>query len=323
MHHGEKKPACDSGDCRLFRVPAAAAIAVALAISWGHPVPAAGGAFTASHHDARALAMGGATVALANGDAAVHWNPSRLPFAAGRSATVAYGSLIEGFSSGLTTISAAVPWGGEPADEYGVSRTPSWSAGIEITRLGFDEVAGGLDWSEIAAGAALARSLGDYASAGLRVRYLNVSSDVEAGGADGVALDLSATVQTTDRSRVAVVARNAASTLRWDTGHEESLQRSADLAVSYESSRYGAAEFLLTFTSDGTASAAAGFEFVLDEGGLALRAGIRRVNDEFPRYIPSMGVGVPVGAVEVGYAAAFDDDTAFGTVQRFSVTAVF
>jgi hypothetical protein len=281
------------------------------------------GTFSARDHDARGLAMGGAVLTLSRGDAAVYWNPSRMPFRGCRSVTVAHGDVIEDFSSGLTTISASIPWGGHPTDEYGLGVSPRWAAGVFVSRFGLDEVAETASWSETAASGAFARSLWGFASAGVSVRYLNVGSDVDEGRADGSAADLAFSVDTTDRTRAAVVVRNLFSNLSWDGGREEDLMTTVDLALSYEYAGLAAAEIAFNIDGDGVAAAAIGAEVALAEGGLVLWGGFKRINDDEARHVPSLGVGVPVGSLEFGYGASFDDDQVFGTSQRFSLTARF
>lgn len=282
-----------------------------------------GGAFSVHDHDARGLAMGGATITLARGDAAVHWNPARLPYQQGRSVTVAHGDMIEDFTSGLTTVSAAVPWGGSPTDEYGIGRSPRWAVGAFVSRFGLDEVGGSASWSETAISGAVSRTLWGYAAAGLSIRYLNIGSDIDEGSANGIAADLAMSLEATDRTRAALVVRNLMSQLHWENGRDEELQTSVDLAFSYTHDRYGAAEMAFNVDGDGVATATVGAEVTLAQGGLVLWGSLKRINDEVARHTPSLGVGVPVGSLEVGYGASFDDDETFGTTQRFSVSTRF
>lgn len=311
-----------AGAARRFMGFAVAAL-LSMGVTFQCVAAADGGAFTTRDHDARGLAMGGATITLVGGDAAVRWNPSRLPFQHGRSVTVAHGDIIEDFSSGLTTISVAVPWGGSPTDEYGIGRSPRWAVGGFLSRFGLDEVAGSASWSETAVSGAVSRTFWDYAAAGVSLRYLNVGSDIEEGSANGAAADLAMSLETTDQTRAALVVRNIASTLRWKSGRDETLPISVDLAFSYTHQRYGAAEMAFKVDGDGLATTSIGAEAALAQGGLVLWGGFKRISDDPPRNVPSLGVGVPAGSLEIGYGASFDEDQAFGTTQRFSVSARF
>ncbi len=267
--------------------------------------------------------MGRACVALARGDAAARWNPARLPYQDSRSVTVAHGDVIEDFSSGLTTISTAFHWGGEPTDEYGMGTSARWAVGAFVSYFGLDEVAGSAGWSETAVSGVVSRTMWEFAAVGVAMRYLNVSSDIEDGGADGYSADLAISLDTTDRTRAALVVRNVLSSLEWSGGRDEMIQAAVDLAFSYTYGTYGAAEIGFCLDTDGVATASAGAEARLADGALLLWGGLRRINDDSPRHIPSMGVGVPVRGVVVGYGASFDSEDALGTTQRFSVSAAF
>jgi hypothetical protein len=310
------------------RPPAAVAAAVAAALCFagagaGSARAGVGGTFAVTHHDARGLAMGGACISLARSDAAVRWNAARLPYQTARSATVAHGDVIEDFSSGLTTISAAVPWGGAPTDEYGLGRSARWAAAAFISYLGLEDVGGSSSWSETALLGAAARTLWGFAAAGLSVRYLNVSSKIEGAGANGFAADLSFSLDTTDDTRAALVVRNAVGSLGWDSGYDERPPASVDLAFSYTGCRCAAAEMTVNIDADGVATSAVGVEATVAGGGLLVWGGFKLINDDSPRSIPSFGIGVPLAGFTIGYGAAFDGDEAFGTTQRFSVTATF
>jgi hypothetical protein len=305
-----------------FAAVLAAALAL-ISLYCGNARAGVGGTFAVTHHDARGLAMGGACVSLARGDAAVRWNPARLPYQTARSATVAHGDAIEDFSSGLTTISAAVPWGGAPTDEYGLGRSARWAAAGFISYFGLEDVGGSSNWSETALLGAAARTLWGFASVGLSVRYLNVSSDIEGGNADGVAADLAFSLDTTDGTRAALVVRSAAGSLNWESGYDERLPTSVDLAFSYIGCECAAAEVTVNIDADGVATSAVGAEASVAGGGLLVWGGFKLINDDSPRKIPSFGIGVPLAGFTIGYGASFDGDDTFGTTQRFSVTATF
>lgn len=305
------------------RAATAIALAVTVLTAAASCAVAFDGTFSTRGHDARGLAMGGAVLTLTCGDNAVYWNPSRMPFAASRSVTVAHGNMIEDFSSGLTTISAAVPWGGRPTDEYGLGLSPRWAVGAFVSHFGLDEVAGSAAWSETSIAGAIARSLWGFAAAGFSIRYLNVGSDIDEGSAGGAAADLAFSVDTTERTRATLVLRNVFSGLNWKSGREETLLRTLDLAFSFTHGSFGSAEIALNVDSDGLATAALGAEVSLAEGGLVLWGGFKRINDKPARHVPSLGVGVPVGSLVVGYGASFDDDRILGTSQRFSISTAF
>jgi hypothetical protein len=299
-------------------------IAVSAAqLFWSGASASVEGAFSVAEHDPRGLAMGGACVSLAAGDAAVRWNPARLPYISARSITAAYGELIEDFPSGFVTISFAVPWGREPRPDVPFDTGGRWGAGAFLSRLGLDEIADSAAWSETALSGAIARTLTGYLSAGIAVRYLNVSSDVDEGSANGVSADLALSVNTTDRTRAAVVVRNVPGRLNWKSGRNETLPISADLAISYVRERWASAELSFHFNENGLVTTSLGLETSPVATGLVLWGGLKRHRTTSPRSIPSFGVGVPAGGVMIAYGISFDEDTALGTAQRFSVSASF
>lgn len=267
--------------------------------------------------------MGGACISLACGDAAAHWNPARLPYIPVRSVTGAYGELIEDLPSGLTTVSCAIPWGRKPQPEIPYDRGDQWAAGFFLSRLGFDDVADSEEWTETAFSGALARTILGYVSAGFSISYLNVSSGIEEGSAHGVSADLGLSVDTTDRTRAAIVIRNALGRLNWKSGRSESLPTTADLAFSYSHEKWASAELAFHFDADGPATTSIGLETEETKAGLVFWGGIKRHGTTSARNVPSFGVGVPAGGLMISYGASFDDDNAFGTAQRFSVSTRF
>jgi hypothetical protein len=267
--------------------------------------------------------MGGACISLAAGDAAAYWNPARLPYLPVRSVTVAHGDLIEDLPSGLTTISSAIPWGRTPQAEIPYDRGDRWAIGIFLSRLGLDDVADSAAWTETSLAGALAHTVVGYVSAGFSIRYLNVSSDIEEGSAHGAAADLALSADTTDRTRAALVVRNAVSRLNWESGRKESLPTSADFAFSYSSERWASAELAFHFDENGLATTAIGLETSATRAGLVFWGGLKRHRTTSPRNVPSFGVGVPAGNITISYGASFDEDNAFGTSQRFSVSTRF
>ena len=297
-------------------------VAVAAALcgpAWG----GAEGAFSTTDHDARGLAMGGACISLAGGDAAVHWNPAGLSRISARSVTAAHGDLIEGVPSGLTTISFAFPWGREPGTEGPHDRGDRWALGAYLSRLGLDDVAGFAAWNETALSGALARTLVGYISIGLSVRYLNVSSDIEEGSANGISADLAVSVNTTNRTRAALVVRNGLGRLNWSSGTNESLPTAADFAFSYVHEKWASTELALHFDQNGMATVSIGLEASPAPDKIVFWGGLKRHRTTSPRSVPSFGVGVPARGLMVSYGASFDENDAFGTAQRFSVRANF
>jgi hypothetical protein len=298
---------------------AAAAAYVFASPSWG----SAEGAFSATDHDARGLAMGGACIALADGDAAARWNPARLPYLSARSVTAAHGDLIEGLPSGLTTISCAVPWGDQPRPEMPYDRGTRWAVGVFLSRLGLDEIADTASWTETAISGSLARTFLGYVSAGFSIRYLNVGSDIDQADAHGMAADLALSAETTDRTRAALVIRNAVGRLTWQSGERESLPTLVDFALSYSREEWLAGELAFHFDGNGLVTTSIGLETSPVRTGLTIWAGLKRYGTVSSRNVPSFGVGVPAAGFMIGYGASFDEGDGFGTTQRLSVSATF
>ena len=132
-----------------------------------------GAAFLELGVGARALALGGAYVALAEGPTSLYWNPAGIADIPGISGAVSYESLYE--NSGLTNsfLAVALPVG---AGAAGLSVTYFSSGQIERTTERFpeggDPTAGRyVEWAGLAVGASYARQITDRLSFGGTVKF--------------------------------------------------------------------------------------------------------------------------------------------------------
>ena len=259
------------------------------------------GAFSAFKNGigARALAMGGAFVAVCDDTTAIGWNPAGLAQIddtrlAGMS-TDLYGQGITHQFVGATTSLANLGLG------LGWERA---SIDGQLVEAG-GGLGGSFTWVENAIIGSLATNVLDVAMAGANVKYYMADSGL-GETATGFGFDLGLLVNLGDTFVIGVNAMDlAGSTIEWDGGTTDIINGlyKAGLALNLADSFVLAADV----DFDGTALGAThvGMEFqVIEE--LALRSGVVLMND-FQDYVLTVGAGINVAGLYVDAAYLLDE----------------
>jgi hypothetical protein len=260
------------------------------------------GAFSAFKNGigARALAMGGAFVAVCDDATAMVWNPAGLALLddtrlAGMSTDV-YGLGITHQFVGATTSFAnlGIGLGWERASIDGQSVAVGGALG------------GAFTWVENAIIGSLATNVMDVAMAGANVKYYMADSGL-GDSASGFGFDLGLLVSLGDMFVIGVNAMDlAGSTIEWDSGATDVISGlyKAGLAMKLADDKFVLAADV---DFDGTALGDThfGMEFqVIDE--LALRGGVVLTNN-FQDYILTVGAGINVAGLYVDAAYLLDE----------------
>ena len=260
------------------------------------------GAFSAFKNGigARALAMGGAFVAVCDDATAMVWNPAGLALLddtrlAGMS-TDLYGQGITHQFVGATTSFAnlGIGLGWERASIDGQSVAVGGALG------------GAFTWVENAIIGSLATNVMDVAMAGANVKYYMADSGL-GDEASGFGFDLGLLVSLGDMFVIGVNAMDlAGSTIEWDSGATDVISGlyKAGLAMKLVDGKFVLAADV---DFDGTAlgDTHVGMEFrVIDE--LALRGGVVLTNN-FQDYVLTVGAGINVAGLYVDAAYLLDE----------------
>lgn len=260
------------------------------------------GAFSAFKNGvgARALAMGGAFVAVANDATAACWNPAGL---ASLNDTRLAGMSTDLFGLGIThqyvgavttfaNLGVGLGWERAAIDGQAVS--------------GEGELGETFTWTEQAIGLSLATNVMDVAMAGANVKYYMADSGL-GETASGFGFDLGVLVSLGDMFVVGVNAKDlAGSVLSWSGGAEDVISGlyKAGLAMKLVEDKLILATDI-DFGGEGLGDTHVGAEFqVID--ALALRAGVVLTND-FQDYYFSVGAGVNVAGLYVDAAYVLNE----------------
>jgi len=249
---------------------------------------------------ARALAMGGAFVAVCDDATAMLWNPAGLANLddtrlAGMS-TDLYGLGITHQFVGATTSFAnlGIGLGWERASVDG-----------QLVEAG-GQLGGAFTWGENVIIGSLATNVMDVAMAGANVKYYMANSGL-GDSATGFGFDLGLLVSLGDMFVIGVNAIDlAGSTIEWDSGAVDVVNGLYKIGMAL---RLVEGTFILAadVDFDGTAlgNTHVGMEFqVIDE--LAVRAGVNLTND-FQDAIISVGGGVNIAGLHVDAAYLFNE----------------
>jgi hypothetical protein len=255
------------------------------------------GAFSAFKNGvgARALAMGGAFVAVANDATAACWNPAGLATLndtrlAGMS-TDLYGlGATHQYVGAVTTIAnLGVGLGWERAAIDGQAVDGTGTPGATFT------------WTEQAIVGSLATNVMDVAMAGANVKYYMADSGL-GDTASGFGFDLGVLVSLGDMFVIGVNAKDlAGSGLAWDGGANDVISGlyKAGLAMKLAEDKLVLATDV-DFDNSGLGDTHVGVEFqVINE--LALRGGVVLTNN-FQDYTFSVGAGVNIAGLYVDAA---------------------
>jgi len=260
------------------------------------------GAFSAFKNGigSRALAMGGAFVAVCNDATAMVWNPAGLAQlddtrVAGMS-TDLYGLGITHQFVGATTSFAnlGIGLGWERASIAG-----------QVVEAG-GELGGAFTWVENAIIGSLATNVLDVAMAGANVKYYMADSGL-GDSATGFGFDLGLLVSLGDMFVIGVNALDlAGSTLTWDGGATDVVSGlyKAGLAMKLADEKFVLAADV-DFDGSALGDTHVGLEFqVIDE--LALRGGVVLTNN-FQDYYLTVGAGINVAGLYVDAAYILEE----------------
>jgi hypothetical protein len=260
------------------------------------------GAFSAFKNGvgARALAMGGAFVAIADDATAVCWNPAGLAQSedtriAGMSTDV-FGMGITHQFVGATTSFSGIGIG------LGWERTALTGQGTAA-----DGTAGSLfNWNESAIVGSLATNIMDIGLAGANVKYYMADTGV-GNTASGFGFDLGLLVKLGDMFMIGVNASDIGNTnLSWTSGATDAIDGvyTAGMAMSLVDGMLLLATDM-DFSMSGLGDAHIGVEFkVIEE--LALRGGVV-LADNFQNTYFSVGAGINVAGLYVDAAYGLDE----------------
>jgi len=265
-----------------------ALLMVLSAVAWADGI----GAFSAFKNGvgARALAMGGAFVAVADDATAAVWNPAGL--------AMIDDTRLTGMSTDLFGLGVNHQYVGA------TTFFANLGIGLAWERTAID--GGTFQWVEQAFGVSLATSVMDLAMVGANVNYYLASSGL-GDKASGFGFDLGVLVGLGEMFVIGVNAKDLAnSAITWDSGAADSISGvyTAGLAMKLIDSKLVLATDI-DFGGEGLGDTHVGVEFkVIDE--LALRGGVVLKND-FQDYYFSVGAGINVAGLYVDAAYVLEE----------------
>jgi len=279
------------------------------------------GAFSAFKNGvgARALAMGGAFVAVCDDSTAMVWNPAGLAQLSDTGNSAAPSSLEEG-----TSAPSSFRLFGMSTDLYGLGITQQFvGATMSFANLGIglgweraaidgqQTGAGGepgatFTWTENAIIGSLATNVLDVAMAGANVKYYMADSGL-GNSATGFGFDLGLLVSLGDMFTIGVNALDlAGSSITWDSGATDIVSGlyKAGLALSLADDKFVLAADV-DFDGTDLSETHVGMEFqLIDE--LALRGGVVLTNN-FQDYYLTVGAGINVAGLYVDAAYLLEE----------------
>lgn len=282
-----------------------------------------GAAFLDTGLGGRALGMGGALAAVADGPAAVFYNPAGLAAARGAGVLASYQSLSlerrQASLAGFANLRGGLA--------FGLAWLHAGAGGLQA-RNGSGEVYGEIDDGEDAVVFALGSAVGPRLAVGAGVKLLGQHIDVPQAGessASGRAVDLGLRLRVGANTVAGLVLRNLGDKLSWTVARPAAqtgatAERLASAAVVGLSHRYrqvllGAVDVELRDLGGGRALRAhAGLELALNEL-VTLRCGLHRIGDAEGVGLPSLGLTLRpmrVERVQLTYAHVSDDLDAGG-----------
>ena len=248
---------------------------------------------------ARALAMGGAFVAVANDATAILWNPAGLAQLGDTRVT--------GMSTDLYGMGITHQFVGATTSMFDLGIGLSWErASIDGQQVDIEGVPGGaFTWTENAIIGSLAANVMDVAMAGVNVKYYMADSGL-GDTASGFGFDLGLLVSLGDTFTIGMNAADlAGSKLTWDGGASDIISGlyKAGFAIALVDGQFILATDV-DFVGTDLGDAHIGMEFQLIEE-FALRFGVRLTN-EFQDSVISIGGGVHVSGLSVDGAYVFN-----------------
>jgi hypothetical protein len=304
-------------------IAAAAALVLTIILSPAYPGRARagysrGGPFNAPGYGARAWGMGGAAVARGGSEEAIYWNPAFLARLSANTVGLSYVNLVPGVKARQSYLAYArilKPFDREEAERP----TARHAAGVMYQNLSLG-LAGDGGYSENVLRLAYSYTPQEFISFGVGASVLVSRSDVAFFDSKGSAFDFGLRLQLSGRAAFGFVARNAASRVMYEDGHDETLTRSYSFALAYERFHGVDTETALTFAHGGLSRAAWGLQYSLLSGVLAVRGAVSYLASGESRVIPHLGLGVEYGKMSIDYNANLDREKAFEDTHRFSIS---
>ena len=261
------------------------------------------GAFSAFKNGigARALAMGGAFVAVADDATATLWNPAGL--------AQLDDTRLAGMSTDLYGLGITHQFVGATTSFANLGLGLGWErASIDGQEVDGDGVLGGtFTWLEQAIIGSIATNVMDIAMAGANVKYYMADSGL-GDTATGFGFDLGLLVSLGDMFVIGVNAKDlAGSTIEWDSGATDIVSGcyTAGLAMKFADDKLILATDV-DFDGSNLGDTHVGVEFkVIDE--LALRGGVVLTN-EFQDYYFAVGAGINVAGLVRGRGVCLGRD---------------
>jgi len=260
------------------------------------------GAFAAFKNGvgARALAMGGAFVAVCNDATAMVWNPAGL--------AKLTDTRIAGMSTDLYGLGVTHQFVGATTSFANLGIGLGWErASIAGQQVGADGSLGGsFTWNESVLIGSLATNVMDVAMAGANVKYYMADNGL-GGNATGFGFDLGLLVNLGDMFVIGINATDlAGSTVTWGTGTKDVVSGlyKAGMAVRLAEEKLILAADI-GFGDGGLGNTHVGMEFqLIDE--LALRGGVMLTNN-FQDYALTVGGGINVAGLYVDAAYILEE----------------
>jgi hypothetical protein len=260
------------------------------------------GAFSAFKNGvgARALAMGGAFVAVCNDSTAMVWNPAGLAQLSD--------TRLAGMSTDLYGLGITQQFVGATTSFANLGIGLGWErAAIDGQEAGIGgEPGNAFTWTENAIIGSLATNVLDVAMAGANVKYYMADSGL-GDSATGFGFDLGLLVSLGDMFTIGVNAMDlAGSSITWDSGAEDIVSGlyKAGLALSLADSKFMLAADV-DFDGTDLSETHVGMEFqLIDE--LALRGGVVLTNN-FQDYYLTVGAGINVAGLYVDAAYILEE----------------
>jgi len=260
------------------------------------------GAFSAFKNGigARALAMGGAFVAVADDATAMVWNPAGLAQLSD--------TRLAGMSTDLYGLGITHQFVGATTSFANLGIGLGWErASIDGQQVDVGGTLGGaFTWSENAIIGSLATNVLDVAMAGANVKYYMGDSGL-GNSATGFGFDLGLLVNLGDMFMIGVNAMDlAGSSINWDSGTTDIVSGlyKAGLALNLANDKLVLAADV-DFDGSSLGDTHVGMEFqLIDE--LALRGGVV-LTDDFQNYYLTVGAGINVAGLYVDAAYLLDE----------------
>lgn len=294
---------------------------IATLLLWATPLHAdysTGGGFSAPGYGARAWGMGGAAIATVGDESAAFWNPAMLSLLDHRNRIgLSYYNLVPGTDATQSYAAYAHVFKEGPLDEPHL-RFAKHAAAAILGNLSL-KASSGEGYTENTLRLSYAYSPEYFVSIGVSFTALLSTSDLEAFGSKGTAIDAGLRLKLSRNLTVAAVVRNAFSRLDFDDGAQFALPRSLTVGVARTFFEKLTIEGDAVASHGGVSRLALGGEYIGFAGLLSLRAGAAAMLAGESRSIPYFGMGIKVIRIRLDYNANLDTEDALSDTHRVSL----